>query len=129
MSSQPPVVMPVLQPSFRPYLITAVIDWYESEGYTPYMAAQVSDACRVPREYVNEDNSIVLCVANQAVNQWEIDADGISFQARFGMDVHSLWIPMSCIVAIFPKENQELGTFFPIEKSEEIDEPTFTKLT
>ena len=63
MENNSTIVLPLSQPSFKPYLLQALLDWCENEGYTPYMLVSVDDATRVPREFVNPDNTIVLCVS------------------------------------------------------------------
>ncbi|HBN73909.1 MAG TPA: hypothetical protein DD376_04085, partial [Sutterella sp.] len=57
---------PLSKESFRVHLIRALLDWCEDEGFTPYVAISVDDACVVPQEYVNPDNTIVLCVSTLA---------------------------------------------------------------
>ena len=58
-SNQNTIVLPLSEPSFKSYVIRALIDWCEDEGLTPYMLVAVDDATRVPREFVNKDGTIV----------------------------------------------------------------------
>ena len=136
MENNSTIVLPLSQPSFKPYLLQALLDWCENEGYTPYMLVSVDDATRVPREFVNPDNTIVLCVSEEATKDLEIDSEAVSFQARFGEGIRNIYIPVGRVAAIYPKENTDLVSYFPVyetkpteSKSEDDDDlPTFTKL-
>lgn len=132
------IVLPLSQLDFKSYLIRALLEWCEDEGYTPYMLVAVDDYTKVPREFVNKDNTIVFCVSSEATHNFNIDREGVSFQARFGESAQDIDIPIGRIAAIYPKENTDLVSYFPVkstekpvnhsEKSEEDDIPTFTKL-
>lgn len=78
------VVMPLQCPDFRPHLIEAIVNWCENRGQTPYMLVEVDDACDVPRHLANPDNTMVFCISEEAVNNFVIDDEAVSFQARFG---------------------------------------------
>ena len=45
--------------STKPYLLRAIYEWCTDNGYTPYMAAVVDSATRVPMEFV-KNGEIVL---------------------------------------------------------------------
>ena len=130
------IVLPLSVPSFRSYIIRSLIEWCEDEGMTPYMLVAVDDSTRVPREFVNKDNTVVFCVLSEAVHQFELDRDGVRFQARFGEQVQQIDIPIGRIAAIYPKEDTNLVSYFPIletlavtrSKTSDEDIPTFTKL-
>lgn len=132
------IVLPLSEPSFKSYIVRSLIEWCEDEGMTPYALVAVDDLTRVPREFVNKDNSVVFCVHSEAVHQFELDRDGMRFQARFGEQVQQIDIPLGRIAAIYPKENTDLVSYFPIletpasasqpAEDDEEDIPTFTKL-
>ena len=71
-SNQNTIVLPLSEPSFKSYVIRALIDWCEDEGLTPYMLVAVDDATRVPREFVNKDGTIVFCVHPEATHNFEL---------------------------------------------------------
>ena len=102
---QSTIVLPLSQPSFRSYLLQALLAWCEDEGYTPYILVSVDDATLVPREFVTQDGTIVLCVASEATHQFEITHDSMHFQARFGEKIHTIDVPLGRISALYPKEN------------------------
>lgn len=113
MSGQP-IVIPLGEDSFRPHLILALLDWCEAEGYTPYMQVVVDDWTSVPREYVNDDGTIVLCVSTEATSGRDVGYEQMTFKARFGERSHNIVIPLGRIQAIFPKENPNLASLFNV---------------
>ncbi len=128
-------VSPLSKPSFRVHIVRALLDWCEEEGYTPYVMVDVDDSCVVPKEYVNPDNSIVLCVSALATHNFDLDKEAMRFQTRFGESICTLCIPLGRIKAIYPKENTDLASYFPVldcekPKNRKDDEniPVFTKL-
>ncbi|QIQ21877.1 ClpXP protease specificity-enhancing factor [Zophobihabitans entericus] len=89
----------------RPYLFRAFYDWILDNELTPYV---VVDATRygvdVPFEFV-KDGQIVLNIAPQSVGQFNLNNDGLAFNARFGGVPHQITVPMSAIEAIYAREN------------------------
>lgn len=138
MADNSTIVLPLSRPDFKPYLLQALLDWIEAQNYTPYMLVKIDDACEVPREFVNPDDTIVFCVSTDATNKFTIDDDAVSFQARFGDSVRNVYIPMGRIVAVYPKENTDLVSYFPLlqtpqgkqssAKDDDDDLPVFTKV-
>ena len=133
------LIRPLQYSEFKSYLIQALLQWYEDEGYTPYMLVHVDDDTVCPKEFVNSDGAIVFCVSSEATHNLRIDCDEMTFQARFGESVQNIRIPMNRIAAVYPKENTDLVSYFPVEslkdfnagkfcKDETDDIPTFTKL-
>ena len=130
------VVMPLQCPDFRPPMIEAIVTWCENSGQTPYMLVEVDDACDVPRHLANPDNTMVFCISEEAVNNFVIDDEAISFQARFGESISSIYIPLNRVAAVYPKEDTNLVTYFPVtptpekkvKKDEPTDFPVFTKV-
>ena len=51
---------------FKPYILRAMIDWCEDNGFEPYLLTQVDDETVVPREFV-QDGKITLSVASEAL--------------------------------------------------------------
>lgn len=138
---QSTLVLPLSRPDFKPYLLQALLDWCEDEGFTPYMVVVVDDYTQAPREFVNrEDNSIVFCVSREATHKFQIERDEVSFHARFGEQSHHIVIPMNRIAAVFPKENPDLMSYFDVTETtpstkqtqtsatDEDDLPVFTKV-
>ncbi|MEC5399736.1 ClpXP protease specificity-enhancing factor [Uliginosibacterium sp. H1] len=90
--------------SSKPYLIRAIFDWCVDNGFTPHVVVIVDTTTRVPNAYV-KDGQIVLNIAPYATNGLTISNDDITCQARFGGVAHSLFVPISNVVAIYAREN------------------------
>ena len=104
--------------SQKPYLFRAIYEWLIDNDLTPYLLADTAiDGIQVPPEYVT-NNTIVLNIAPNAVNNFHADNEWISFSARFAGNATELFIPMPAVQAIYGKENNE-GIFF----SDETDPP------
>ena len=97
--------------STRPYLIRALHDWCTDNGFTPYLAVQVSAGMQVPMEYV-KNNEIVLNVGFEATSALSLGNEAISFKARFGGKSRDISVPVDHVVAIYARENGQ-GMAFP----------------
>src|SRR5664279_1372150 len=91
-------------PSTKPYLIRAIWEWCNDNGYTPYIAVTVDERTRVPREFVR-DGQIVLNVGGEATSRLQMGNDWIAFQARFGGVSRDLSVPIDQVAAIYAREN------------------------
>lgn len=90
--------------STKPYLVRAIHEWCADEGFTPYLAVQVDERTRVPREFVR-DGQIVLNVSAEATHQLVMGNDEISFQTRFNGASFPVVVPVDVVVAIYAREN------------------------
>ena len=99
-------------PSTKPYLLRAIWEWCNDNGFTPYLAVQVDGRCRVPREFVR-DGQIVLNIGPSATNKLQMGNEYIDFQARFGGVAREIYVPMSNVAAIYAKENGAGMAFEP----------------
>lgn len=111
-SSVPASDMTENLPSTKPYLIRAIHEWCTDNGFTPYIAVQVDDRARVPREHVR-DGQIVLNVGYEATGGLQIGNDLISFQARFGGVARDISFPVGSVAAIYARENGAGMAFEP----------------
>lgn len=102
--------------SQKPYLIRAMYEWCQDNGWIPYLATMVDDRTIVPTQYV-EDKKIILNIAHDATKDLLIDNDWITFRATFGGTVQDLAIPVANVVAVFAKETGQ-GMQFQIEPHE-----------
>jgi stringent starvation protein B len=91
-------------PSTKPYLLRALWEWCCDNGFTPYIAVEVDERTRVPREFVR-NGQIVLNLGPDATNKLQIGNDFIEFQARFGGVARELSVPVGRISAIYAREN------------------------
>jgi stringent starvation protein B len=89
--------------STKPYLIRALFEWCNDNGYTPYVAVAVADPVQVPAEYV-KDGEIVLNVSPLATNRLTIGNEFLEFQARFGGVAREVRVPIAFVRAIYARE-------------------------
>lgn len=99
--------------STKPYLIRAIYEWCVDCGFTPYLSVSVTDGCRVPMEYV-KNNEIVLNISPSATRNLKIDNDCLHFSARFNGVSREVSVPISSVAGIFARENSE-GLLFKVE--------------
>ncbi len=98
--------------STRPYLIRALYEWCNDNGYTPYIAVLVNERVQVPREYV-KDGEIVLNISFDATTALQLGNDFIEFKARFAGVARDISVPVGQVVAIYARENGQ-GMAFPM---------------
>lgn len=103
--------------SQKPYLIRAIYEWCEDNGFSPYLATVVDNKTSVPMQYV-EDNRIVLNIASMSTKDLLIDNEWITFKATFGGVIKELAIPINNVLAVFAKENGQ-GMQFQVEVAPE----------
>lgn len=111
-------------PSTKPYLMRAIFEWAEDNGFTPQVLvnAEASDV-EVPLAHV-VDGQIVLNIGSSAVQLHVMDNECLSFSARFSGIEQDIFLPMDSIMAIFARENSQ-GIFFEEIDNDDTDpEPT-----
>ena len=98
----------------RGYLVRALFDWIIDNDLTPHLvvAAEVPGT-DVPDAYV-KDGQITLNIAPSAVRDLYMDADAVSFNARFGGVPTQIYVPTASILAIFARESGQ-GMGFGME--------------
>lgn len=102
----------------RPYLIRAVYQWLLDNGLTPHLLVDADlPGVRVPVAHV-KDGQIVLNVSPTAVQRLELGNDMIHFEARFGGQPMTVWIPPVAVLGVYARENGR-GMVFPEEADEE----------
>jgi stringent starvation protein B len=107
--------------STKPYLIRAIYEWCNDNGFTPYLAVAVDERTQVPREHVKA-GEIVLNVSPMATQRLSMGNDLIAFQARFGGIARELSIPVENVSAIYARENGH-GMAFDVPKAPAVGEP------
>ena len=91
--------------SSTPYLIRGLYDWILDNSMTPYLLIDTrSSSVDVPETLAGDDR-IVLNIAPKAVSNLLIGNSAIEFRARFSGAEHSLYFPVSSVLAIYSKEN------------------------
>ena len=102
----------------RPYLIRAVYQWLLDNGLTPHLLIDAEQpGVRVPVAHV-KDGQIVLNVSPGAVQRLELGNDMIHFDARFGGQPMTVWLPPTAVLGVYARENGR-GMVFPEEPAEE----------
>jgi stringent starvation protein B len=107
--------------STKPYLIRAIYEWCNDNGYTPYLAVAVDERTQVPQEHVKA-GEIVLNVSPMATHRLELGNELISFQARFAGVARELSIPVENVSAIYARENGH-GMAFDVPRALAVAEP------
>lgn len=105
--------------STKPYLIRAIYEWCGDEGFTPYLAVQVDERTRVPREFVR-DGQIVLNIGAEATHQMAMGNDEITFQTRFNGASFPVVVPVDVVLAIYARENGQ-GMAFEATATSELE--------
>ncbi|MFT6407107.1 MAG: stringent starvation protein B [Arenicella sp.] len=97
--------------STKPYLMRAIFDWAEDNGFTPQVLVNAeAEGVEVPVAHV-VDGQIVLNISSSAVQLHVMDNECISFSARFSGIEQDIFLPIDSILAIFARENSQ-GIFF-----------------
>jgi len=64
----------------RPYLVRAIYEWAQDNGFTPYLLVNADEPnVNVPRQHV-KDGQIVLNIAMHAVQHLQLENDAIHFR-------------------------------------------------
>jgi stringent starvation protein B len=101
--------------SNRPYLLRAIYDWINDNGFTPYILVDANrPGVRVPASAIR-DGKVVLNIAMRAVANLELGNERIRCMARFGGVSQALDVPVSAVQAIYAQENGQ-GMMFPPEE-------------
>ncbi len=103
--------------SSRPYLLRAVHDWIVDSGLTPHLIADADHPDLEVPNSARQDGGVVLNVSPTAVRDLLIDADLVTFVARFGGVSRAVSVPMAAVQAIYARENGR-GMMFPDEDAD-----------
>ena len=97
--------------STKPYLMRAIFEWTEDNGFTAQVLVDAeAEGVEVPQAHV-VDGQIVLNISSSAVQLHIMDNECISFSARFSGVEQDIFLPIGSILAIFARENSQ-GIFF-----------------
>lgn len=89
----------------KPYLVRALHEWILDNGYTPYILVDTTiDGVTVPKDYIS-DNKIILNTHPDAIQNWYLENDALSFSARFSGKEENLFVPINAVLATYAKEN------------------------
>lgn len=97
--------------STKPYLLRAIFEWAEDNGFTPQVLVDANvEGVEVPEAHV-VDGQIVLNISSSAIQLHVMDNECLSFSARFSGVEQDIFLPIDAIIAIFARENSQ-GIFF-----------------
>ncbi len=114
--------------SNKPYLIRAIYEWICDNNCTPYLYVNTaSEGVRLPQSLSAEISPLILNISPTASLDLNIDAEFISFTARFSGQVFDIYLPLYSVLAIVAKETGE-GLSFPeeIPSSEQLEQSVET---
>ena len=90
-----------------PYLIRAIRDWVVDNGLTPQLLVNAKvEGVQVPIRFV-KDGRIILNIDTNAVADLYLGDDQISFKTRFQGQSMEVLLPISSVMAIYPREKPD----------------------
>ena len=93
--------------SHVPYLIRAIRDWVVDNGLPPQLLVDAKvEGVQVPVRFV-KDGRIVLNIDTNAVVDLCLGADQIRFKTRFQGQSMEVLLPVSSVMAIYPREKPD----------------------
>lgn len=103
--------------SSRPYLVRAIRDWIVDSGLTPQLLVDATGPdLGVPQSSI-QDGRVVLNISPTAVRDLLIDAELLTFVARFGGVSRAVTVPIEAIEAVYARENGH-GMMFSADESD-----------
>ncbi len=110
-----------------PYLLRAIYDWILDNQCTPYLIVDaLHEGTSVPQEFVR-DGQIVLNISPLAVQDLQIKDDFVQFDGRFAGVPHEIFAPMTAVMGIIAKENNEGMWFTKPDDGGDVPDPTRKK--
>ena len=96
-----------------PYLIRAIRDWVVDNGLTPQLLVDAKvEGVQVPIRFV-KDGRIILNIDTNAVADLYLGDDQISFKTRFQGQSMEVLLPVSSVMAIYPREKPDYPFLLP----------------
>ena len=93
--------------SNKPYLIRALYEWLVDNDATPYILVNAKhEQVDIPAG-IEKDGQVVLNIAARAVEGLEMKNSHIASSARFNGRSHTIYIPMTAVMAIYSMEDGE----------------------
>ncbi len=104
--------------SSRPYLVRAIHEWIVDCGLTPHLLVDADQpGLEVPPSSI-QDGRVVLNVSPGAVRDLLMDAEMVTFVARFGGVSQAVTVPMNAVEAVYARENGR-GMMFPADEDDD----------
>lgn len=94
------------------YLIDAYMTWIIDNGWTPYIVVDGKHSkLQHLKDFKNENDQITFNISVDAVRDFHLDKDGLSFSGSFNGVVQEIYLPLDSIMFVFASEN---GIGFPL---------------
>ncbi len=108
----------VANTALRPFLIRALYEWMEINGWTAHLIVDLSDEEVVaPSSLPTEDESVQYNISSSAVKDLLLGNDWISFSARFSGIPQQIDVPVRAVLGMMARENGQ-GMIFNDQMSE-----------
>jgi len=92
--------------ALRPFLIRALYEWMEINGWTAHLIVDLSDEEVVaPSSLPTEDESVQYNISSSAVKDLLLGNDWISFNARFSGVPQQISVPVRAVLGMMAREN------------------------
>ncbi|BCE02433.1 ClpXP protease specificity-enhancing factor [Marinicellulosiphila megalodicopiae] len=112
--------------SNKPYLMRATIEWIVDNGCTPHVVVDTFvKGVSVPEGF-DRDGQLTLNISVNAVRDFVLDNQLLSFSAKFNGMPMQVYVPCGAILAVIAQENGQ-GIFFKSEEAPEPPEPAKPK--
>ena len=110
-----------------PYLIRAIRDWVVANGLTPQLLVDANvEGVQVPIRFV-KDGRIVLNIDTNAVVDLCLGDDQISFKTRFQCQSMEVLLPVSSVMAIYPREKPDQPFLLQASTTQNTQEDKFER--
>ncbi|MDD9805842.1 MAG: ClpXP protease specificity-enhancing factor [Gammaproteobacteria bacterium] len=93
--------------SRRPYLFRAIHQWIVDNGCTPHIVFNLlHPGVRMPPGH-DRNNLVTLNISADAVRDFVMDDEAVSFSARFGGRAEMVVVPLDAVLMIYARENMQ----------------------
>ena len=93
--------------TLRIQLFHSVYSWILEQDYTPYILVDaVNESVAIPQEHV-QDGRIILNIHPRSVDNFYVDDDGLSFNARFNGASRQIMVPATALMALYTRETNQ----------------------
>jgi len=93
--------------SRRPYLFRAIHQWIVDNGCTPHIVFNLlHPGVQMPPGH-DRNNLVTLNISADAVRDFVMDDEALSFSARFGGRAEMVVVPLDAVLMIYARENMQ----------------------
>ncbi len=114
-----------MRTAFKSYLVRSVYEYCMDHGLVPYIVANVVDNDTLPIEHV-QVGKITLNLSNQAIRDFTIDHEQLSFSTRFSGKITFVNISIAAILWIGSPQS-DCGMGFEVNEAKTLGAKTYAK--